>query len=397
MNSLFRIATRTLCLGLLAAVSLVFVVTAKGIHPEVLVAFKSWDVQSDLPAEIEPVSPPEPLQFAQVDPVTRLDAPATARTARQPGFQRTTTPRMRTAPPSAAKHDPGSGEDLPQLPPLPTTPRVNGVEIEGDSPDVEVLQPPEEMATKEDFEVASKTPVEPKATPTLVHQKPMAGEPPVGNSRESAAAQGTLNQSGKSDAAALADQVSSLQVQLAKLTAEQEQFRLSQQSQLESSHVLQQQKFQEKLTAIEETLRDLQAKPEPVAKSEPYIQRVNPKEQKPASRADPIVREERPGADGEKRFSIESHRGELRELLDTLTQKANLNLIFTINVEGDVEMSLHNATADEALKAIQNTTGYVVEKAGEKVYVRPGPPMGYQREVFLPPIIKDAKRTPKSH
>jgi hypothetical protein len=281
--------------------------------------------------------------------------------------------------------------ELPQLPPLPSTPLVNGSEVEGDSQDVEVLEPPAEMTAKEDFEIASNTPPEPKSTPASVSAKPTAGEPPVVNSNESAASPDAVSQSQSPDAAALASRVNSLQAQLAKMTAEQEQFRLSQQSQLESSQVLQQQKFQEKLKAIEETLLEIKGKPEQRAKSEPYIQRVNPKGPKAESRPAPVVREEQPGADGEKRFTIESHRGELRELLDTLTQKANLNLIFTINVEGDVEMSLQNATADEALKAIQNTTGYVVEKAGEKVYVRPGPPTGYQREVFLPPIIKDAK------
>lgn len=399
MNRLFRIASRTLCLGILAALSLVLVVTAKGIHPEVLVTFRS--LNDRIPAGDGAESPAEPLQFAQADPTTRLDAPAGVRSDSRSGFQRTVTPRIRSAQ-SLPNHEvQESTRELPQLPPLPSTPRINGSEVEGESEQAELLDAPREMTTSEDFEVASNTPASSTNKPPHLSKTdalnspaaPMPGEPPIVKANEPAASKSAAPEIEKSDTAGLKGRIDELQAQLQKLTTEQEQQKLSQQSFLESSQVLQEQKFQAKLNSIEESLREIKAKPATAPKSEPFIQPFDPKHpkrEKSDARSTPIVREEEPGTDGEKRFSIESHQGGLRELLDTLTQKANLNLVLTINVEGDVEMSLQNATADEALKAIENTTGYVVEKAGKKVYVRPGPPMGYQREVFLPPIVKDA-------
>lgn len=411
MNSQFRSATRTLYLGLLAALSLAAIVTARGIHPEVLVAFKS--LPDDVQLAAEPETLPAPLQFAQVEPATRLDAPASIRSAMGGSFKRTAVPPGRGR---SAELNPGdmheNSRELPQLPPLPRAPGDSESEA-FDSParEADLLDAPDdEMATRNDFEIATndsakpatsvQTGSEPESTPS----DPMPGKPPVVNPAGAGVTQSvpqSVPQTGpqtgpQADSQELAGRLDLLREQLDKLTAEQERQRLSHQSWLESAQLLQQQKLQAKFDDIEANLRDLKSKSAQSGKSEPYIQRLAPKDQVAASGPAPVVREERPGTDGEKRFSIESHQGGLRELLDTLTQKANLNLVLTINVEGDVEMSLQNATAEEALKAIQNTTGYIVEKAGKKVYVRPGPPLGHQREEYLPPIIKDAGHQPSA-
>lgn len=398
MKSLFRIATRTLCLGLLVAVCLAWMVTVKGIAPEVLVAFRSLNDQT-LPST-GPDSPTDPLQFAQVEPTTRLDAPAEVRSTSGKRFQRTVVPRKRVPVTlSETEETPDSTKELPSLPPLPRTALEEGFETDAKVPDAELLEPPPaEMATREDFEIALKdlSPKEPasaaKSTATKVETAPdipTLSDAPVVKSAVPTAPKSAAGEEQKPDTTLLTSRLDVLQEQLQKLTAEQEKQRLSHQSWLESAQLLQQQKLQGKLDEIEASLRDLKAKPDRLGKTEPYIQRLNPKDRTPETTPSPVVREERPGTDGEKRFSIESHQGGVRELLDLLTQKANLNLVLTINVEGDVEMSLQNATADEALKAIQSRTGYVVEKFGQKVYVRPGPPMGHQREVFLPPLVRD--------
>lgn len=404
MNSQFRSATRTLYLGLLAALSLAGIVTACGIHPEVLVAFKSLSDDVQLAAEPETLT--APLQFAQVEPATRLDAPASIRSVMGGNFKRTVVPQGRGR---SAEQNPGEiagkSPELPQLPPLPQAPGDHESDaFESPASEAEVVDAPagEEMATPNDFEIATNSSTAPstssKADPEAesTPSDPMPGKPPVLTPAGAGDAKSESANSPRAESQELASRLDLLREQLEKLTAEQERQRLSHQSWLESAQLLQQQKLQAKFDEIEANLRDLKSKSAQSGKSEPYIQRLAPKDQVAASGPAPVVREERPGTDGEKRFSIESHQGGLRELLDTLTQKANLNLVLTINVEGDVEMSLQNATAEEALKAIQNTTGYIVEKAGKRVYVRPGPPLGHQREEYLPPIIKDVGPQPSA-
>lgn len=402
MNSLFRIATRTLCLGLLAALSLVLVVTAKGIHPEVLVAFKEHSEEIQL-AQV-PESPPAPLQFAQVEPATRLDAPATVRSVARPGLRRTIAPPVRTtAPQSPTGEDGEPAKELPQLPPLPRSQVDNSLDNENAQPEAEILKSPTEMPSPEDFEVALKDPAEPASTTSAAagsatenpFSSPTPDETPAAKSVKPPS-KSTPADARQPDATGLASRLDSLQEQLQKLTLEQEHQRLSQQALLGPAQLLQEQKLQGKLDNIEAALLELKAKPDRPAKSESYIQRIPQKHPASGIGGAPLVREEQPGVDGEKRFSIESHQGGLRELLDMLTQKANLNLVLTINVEGDVEMSLQNATAEEALKAIENTTGYIVEKAGKKVYVRPPVPMKHQRELYLPPIVKEPVSAPSA-
>ena len=403
MNRLFRIATRTLCLGLLAALSLGLVVTAKGIHPEVLVASKEHSEEIQL-AQV-PESPPDPLQFAQVEPATRLDAPATVRSVGRSGLRRTIAPPVRTTAPQSPTGEEGEpARELPQLPPLPRSQVDYSLDNENAAPEAEILKSPTHMPSPEDFEVALKDPAGPASTTSAATgsatENPFSSPTPD----ETPAAKSTVKQPSKStsadgrqpDATGLASRLDSLQEQLQKLTLEQEHQRLSQQALLGPAQLLQEQKLQGKLDNIEAALLELKAKPDRLAKSESYIQRIPQKHPASGIGGAPLVREEQPGVDGEKRFSIESHQGGLRELLDMLTQKANLNLVLTINVEGDVEMSLQNATAEEALKAIENTTGYIVEKAGKKVYVRPPVPMKHQRELYLPPIVKEPVSAPSA-
>ncbi|MES2791370.1 MAG: hypothetical protein V4719_17265 [Planctomycetota bacterium] len=373
MNSLFRIATRTLSLGLLVALSLVLIVTVKGIHPNVLVAFKPASEETQLAAEPESTS--EPLQFAQAESNSRLDAPSSLRSAiggdsTRPSPSRTRTPSTPTA------EQPEATLEMPQLPPLPGGEQEAEFEDQGSSAPVEVLAPPSQNNIPNDFSDSATNPR------TTAVANPLPGNAPDLKPNETVS----------SAEAELALRVSRLQTQLKTLTTEHEQQQRSQQSWMESAQLLQQQKLQGKLHQIEATLRELKAKSNRPETPAPALVAASPNAQAPTAPASPIIEEGRAGADGEKRFSIESQGG-VKELLNALTQKANLNLILSINVEGDVELSLKNATADEAFRAIEKSTGYIVEKDGQKVYVSPGEPMRHQREGFLPPIIKAPSRT----
>jgi hypothetical protein len=373
MNSLFRIATRTLSLGLLVALSLVLIVTVKGIQPDVQVAFKPVSDETQLVAEPESAS--QPLRFAQAESKSRLDAPPSLRSAIGGDSTRTSLSRTRT-PSTPTGEQPEAMLEMPQLPPLPDGEQEAELEGSSSSAPVEVLEPPLQNEIPTDFGDSTTNPR------TTAVANPLPGNAPDLKPRE------TVSPA----EAELALRVSRLQAQLKTLIAEHEQQQRSQQSWMESAQLLQQQKLQGKLHQMEATLRELKAKSNRPEAPAPALVAASPNAQASTAPARPIIEEERPGADGEKRFSIESQGG-LKELLNALTQKANLNLILSINVEGDVELSLKNATADEAFQAIEKSTGYIVEKDGQKVYVSPGEPMRHQREGFLPPIIKSPSRT----
>ena len=76
-------------------------------------------------------------------------------------------------------------------------------------------------------------------------------------------------------------------------------------------------------------------------------------------------------------------------MLDALDKKANLNLMFEINVDGNVEMNLKEATAEEALEVMRKSARQAGDKSTRKTQPRPATPMSHQREVFLPPIVKN--------
>lgn len=479
MNPLFRIATRALCFGLLAALSLVLVVSAQGIRPEVLVTFKpafqTRDAETLLAAA--PVVPQPPEQFAQVEPATRLDSPSTNRIAANGNARSVKTPKLKFDKAfHPVKPQPQTEPELPQLPPVPEP--VSDVSVEeGDQPvepsselaaegspvEAEMLSAPETnpepptVATEEDKAAFESEPVaaapqestapdtnvaefpdsnatstqlaepppKPAADPSPevqkaaeVPQKPtsrrltnpaLQPSPTFGTSSikryiaKSDARQGARSEDKSvpeatptapitTNVPGLEERLEALQRQLTTLTTEQEQQRLSYQTWLEQSQSQQQQQLKTHLEGIEATLRELKNRsvqePPKSGPSEPYIQRADGKGRRTVNSSTPVIREERPDADGARRFSIESHQTGVRELLDALAQKANLNVVLAINVEGDVEMSLQNATTEQALEAIQKSTGYVVEKSGQKVYIRPAEPKRHQRDEFLPPIVK---------
>ena len=485
MNHMFRIATRALCFGLLAALSLVLIVSAQGIRPEVLVtfqpAFQSHSPETLLATAPAPLQVPE--QFAQLEPATRLDAPATERIALNSNSRPAKSPKFRLGKAERpVKLQPLGEPELPQLPPVPESPVEDNAEAPeqppaqtleqsegGPPPDIEMLaQPaendaPAEVETTPDkasFEPSESTespsvtlavpktpspeasefepsetqlaqgptqhepqsPVERKQTveasppPTSRRITNRPSTPPVANSssiKKITANSDTPHAPHGDDKSpnptsptasispttpGLEERLESLQRQLKTLTTEQEQQRLTYQSWLATTQSQQQQQLKSHLEGIEATLRELKSRadqaPPKSGPTEPYIQRADGKDRKPTHPSAPVIREERPDADGERRFSIESHQTGLRELLDALAHKANLNVILSINVEGDVELSLQNATTEQALAAIQKSTGYVVEKSGQRVYIRPGDSKRYQREEFLPPIVKEHEHVP---
>lgn len=362
MNGLFRIATRTLSWGLIAALSLVVVVIARGVHPEVLVAFKPVNdgtlLATDSPSVVVP-----PEHFAQAQPGTRLDVPNGIRSALNGGAR----------PSVLAKRSPPSGPAktsiLEPLPPLPTMPDEGTEESVPNE-----VGPVFELPTPPGADGAQATEVA-QATPG-----PGAVESPA--AADASAAPVLENSTPRTNSNFVA-QLTAMQEQLNKIAAQQEQSQQSQQSWLESHQLLHQRQLQQKLDGIEAGLRQLQAQ----AGQAGAPMKTN--DDRGTSRST-IIRHDKPGT---ARSPIAAGANAMvREVLGSLAEQSNLNLTLSINVEGDVEMNLQNATPEEAANALQNAPGYVVEKDGQKVHVPPAPAQQYQREVFLPPIIKTAPR-----
>jgi hypothetical protein len=276
---------------------------------------------------------------------------------------------------------------------------------------------------RQSFQSAIKKTVEPQETPqrdgAMLPTKPMPESQPSfsvpGNTLESGA---EPSRTSKSEAApmdsAVVDRLAQMQRQLDQITLKQQQDRDSAQSLFETSQLYQQRRLEQKLQGVEKGLRELRTErslpaatlPAPGPASPPTVasRRTKPagvahpvdhdKAQvtsEPDTPAHPLVKVEKPGPDGEKRYSVNSQHGDLRELLDALAQKADLKLVLAINVPGNVELNLRSVTADQALEAIKNSTGYTVEKSGRKVYVSQPINSSNQRPVFLPPIIRPAK------
>ncbi len=383
MNHLFRIATRTLSWGLAATLTLVLVVIAKGVHPEVLVAFKPLSPAAASDFERQP-QPPE--LFAQVEPHTRLDSPAGIRTAMG---KRPNPVTARRAPAGNLSDPTEQANRLPQLPPLP----VNG---DGDTdpadtrPEAEILNAPPEPDSAEPTRVARNETSSSRAFNPRLDARSTAvvpSAPVLGHTKESE----------------YLDRLATLQQQLNQLARAQEQSRIVHQSWLESHQILQQSKLQTQLNGIEASLQALSEKPSRPGSesSKPASQATNPDQpqgEQPASETAPGKTKStgpgtgsitRDGPHGPKRTLNNSQTEGVREVLDALDKKANLNLMFEINVDGNVEMNLKEATAEEALEVMRKSAGQVGEKSTRKTQPRPATPMSHQREVFLPPIVKN--------
>lgn len=361
MNGLFRIATRTLSLGLIAALSLVGVVIAKGIHPEVLVAFKPVNEGTLLASDFKTAEPPE--HFAQAQSTTRLDVSNGIRAALNGGGRPSVLAR-RSPPGLPAK----TSTDNP-LPPLPAMPD-EGPEVASPNSVVPVfeLPAPPDAAGSPQAEVAQATPG------TAGGESPAAAD---------VSATPDLQKTTPETNSHFVAQLTAMQEQLNKIAAQQEQSQQSQQSWLESHQLLHQRQLQQKLEGIEAGLRQLQT--QAAQAGVPLKGDVD----RGTSRSTII----RHGKSGTARSPMAAGAtAVVRDVLESLADQSNLNLTLSINVEGDVEMNLQNGTAETAAQALQEATGYVVEKNGQKVHIPPAPAQQYQREVFLPPIIKTPPR-----
>lgn len=361
MHGLFRIATRTLSLGLIAALSLVVVVIAKGIHPEVLVAFKPTDNATLIASDAKNVQPPE--HFAQAQSGTRLDVSNGIRSA----INGKTRPSIsaRRSPPDLSENTSAAQ----QLPPLPVMPE-------------ESLEAPANNQVEPVFELPAPSGSE-TAQPTEVAQAvppPSPAESPA--TTDAATAPGLENSKPAADSNFVA-QLTALQEQLNKIAAQQEQSHQSQQSWLESHQLLHQRQLEQKMEGIEAGLKELKAQLKQAGTP------VNNSVDRGTSRST-IIRHDKAGSPSSPLTSGAS--SVVRDVLGSLAEQSNVNLTLSINVEGDVEMNLQDRTAESAGSGPQPSPGYVVQKNGQQIYIPPAEPQGTQREVFLPPIIKSPPR-----
>lgn len=355
MNRMFRTARRTLGWSVFALVSMVIVVLVKGIDPEVQVAFQNLNRDAV-------VRPPE--FYAQAQSATRLDVSSGIR----PLLNGDAIPKVIAKPSPQQRLKPGPDlpareTELPSLPPLPITPGEASAGEKSESGPSFVELPEPETPAPESTEIA-------QANPRKTSQNPGRGE-------KSPAATQAAPPAADKDPAFVA-QLTALQEQLNRMAAAQEQNHLSNQSWLESHQMLHQRELQRKLDGIEAGLRELQAK----AVRDPGTAKA---EDEKHTQRGTIIRQD-------KVISSEPTSGAgpaiVRNMLESLAEKSNLNVVFSINVEGDVEMTMQDSAGRPALDALRQIPGYVIEKEGRKIQIPPAEPKQYQREAFLPPIVK---------
>lgn len=305
------------------------------------------------------------------------------------------------APPSAPQLDKGTNADSAS----PTT------ESPEPSPSLNRQTAPPAIEKAIGTQESPQSPSESLPTKPVLESQPIFSEPintPESGSETPKASKPQVVQTDS----AVVDRLAQMQRQLDQIALKQQQDRDSAQSLFETSQLYQQRRLEQKLQGVEQGLRALRTERSqttmtpPAPASLPAITSrrtasvataVPIEEEKPQVIGErdqptlPLVKEEQPGPDGEKRFSVNSQHGDLRELLDALAKKADLKLVLAINVSGNVELNLQSVTADEALQAIKKSTGYAVEKSGRKIYVSQPTNISNQRPVFLPPIIRPAK------
>lgn len=421
MNRLFRIATRALSWGLIAILSLVIVVVINGIPRETLVAFQNLHEETRIAAQSSSSTPPE--FYAQAaSPGTRLDVPAGVRPSSNSGRKL----KVRAIPDfplaSAKRLNTKSGQKTPEVPPTeegatatlpplpdspegfaksadetdpPEAPQSEASQPEASQPDQvaqdsgekvlllppppdELESPPESVSDVEPTVVAERSP-----SPTAEGSRPKTPAPRAGQAQSPASSK--LDAPAAAQEANVRAQLSVMREQLNRIAETQEKNLLSQQSWLESHHLLHQRELQQKLDAIEAKLRDLKIpQPDPAVTAKPTESGTIPRGY--IMRQDKIITTPA-GPEGSPAF--------VRDMLQSLADRSNLNVTLSINVEGDVEMSLQNSAASETLNALQKLPGYVLEKNGKRIQIPPQEPMQHQREAFLPPIVNDPPAPPR--
>lgn len=464
MNGLFRVASRSLLCGLVAVTGIASVAVSQGIQSEVQVAFQTDQVNCDsvrgADHSKENSASKGPEFFARAETSSRLDmghpghnpndSSPEGNTEGSSTYSRTTSKAnlLLTQPASLPPHPDAMNsieeERGPELAPL--SPAIDREAADLNSaktrPDARTSRT-DEMAKMSaiDSNIGTSSDQEAAAQSAPAHSTPddlgghinsVDSTSLAGPAKASVAASiktaeapqhpqpmdhplaaSSTHHEGYRNAApshfelTFLERLTQMQRQLDQLAQNQQQERQNARSQFETTAMYQQRQLEEKLTGIEQGLRDLRNSQSLPIQKLPVLEPIPEQSESPVAPNDvlankdsagsarhvlpsaPLVQEVKPGPDGQKRFSVNSQGADLRELLDALAQKANFNLVLAINVEGDVELKMHNATADEALDAIKKSTGYVVEKAGEKVYVGPPGTKTYQRQEFLPPIMRN--------
>lgn len=91
---------------------------------------------------------------------------------------------------------------------------------------------------------------------------------------------------------------------------------------------------------------------------------------KPASPPPPpAIERDQKAAEGDGRLRIQFPETEIREVLDSLAEYGNLNILTSRSVQGKVSVRLRNVDVNEALEAVVRQGGYVARREGNFVYV----------------------------
>jgi type IV pilus assembly protein PilQ len=83
----------------------------------------------------------------------------------------------------------------------------------------------------------------------------------------------------------------------------------------------------------------------------------------------PTIEPDKKAAEGDGRLRIQFPETEIRDVLDSLAEYANLNILTSRSVQGKISVRLRNVDVNEALDAIVRQGGYASRREGNFVYV----------------------------
>jgi len=99
--------------------------------------------------------------------------------------------------------------------------------------------------------------------------------------------------------------------------------------------------------------------PQEVAASEPAGRPARPRNEITRSAS----------GEGDGNLSIHFQNTDIREVLESLSEQGNLNILASNSVQGNVSATLNGVDVDSALDAILRSTGYVARREGKFIYV----------------------------
>lgn len=372
MNSLFRSARRALSWGLLATLSLVLLVLAKGVNSEFMMAFRMPPDEAAAPAEGESEAPDEqpPEHFAQAESNTRLDVAGAQSASPSPGRSQLNAqpdpPQDLIADGSAAN---SVASDVVALsPPAGSASEESATADQAGPGPVFELPPPPDFTEEPPAAVAARAP---KST------SPM-GLSAAANAVGSAVPVETDKPASPPGSEFVA-QLAALQAQLDRMAAAQEAHQTTQQTWLESHYQQHQEQLEKKLAGIEAGLKELQHRSDQLSSlakdgGEPVTPRAMIK------RGDRTVT-----SLSDVKLSAPSV---VRDVLDSLGDQSHLNLNLSINVAGDMAMSLQDPKSRGSVEPPPQPSGYIVGKDGRKTHITSRPAAPSRSEDYLPPIVK---------